>query len=482
MTQLTSVNKRPSFLCFPIPFDHPFTIPTLVATVSASALLYYYLQATHAADLVEAIRKRDIKKRKQLERAEDRFASLKVDKRFVNPFEEWQEVSFLTTALFWLRRWKGNGLPKTQQELEQALPVQLPDLDKIFLNLKCKNTTKSQEYTTPGTYSSWLGDTTTTALQPRSVKEPVTFTWFGQSTCLITINGLAILTDPVFSRCSINDYLGPKRLRPIPCSLQAFAKDLDIVLVSHDHFDHLDEKVVYQLGDSVTWYIPLGLRDWFLKRKVTNVVEMDWWQEIRHHSRPDIMIACVPAMHWSGSRTPFEKNGTLWCSFVVKGQDDGVFFCGDTGYSPELFKAIGNAYAPFTLAALPIGSFKPEPMMQHVHMGPEDAIKVHEDLKMPRLSVGIHWGTFMMSDEYYLEPPQILAKMWQKRQQSILASGSHQSIDSLQEEPDSPSNYDSQSTISLSSSSSIATDGKTPLPNHHSQFITTAFGETVILD
>ncbi|SAM05537.1 hypothetical protein [Absidia glauca] len=464
MTQLTNVNKRPSFLSFPIPFDHPFTIPTLVATVSASALLYYYLQATHTADLVEAVRKRDIKKRRQLERAEDRFASLKVEKRFVNPFEEWQEVSFLTTALFWLRRWKGNGLPKTQQELERALPVQCPALETIFSRNSVKNNIK---YQNP---------------QPaQPIKEPVTFTWFGQSTCLITIDGLAILTDPVFSQCSINDYLGPKRLRPIPCSLQDFAKDLDIVLVSHDHFDHLDEKVVYQLGDSVTWYIPLGLRDWFLKRKVTNVVEMDWWQEIRHHSRPDIMIACVPAMHWSGSRTPFEKNGTLWCSYVVKGQaQGGVFFCGDTGYSPELFKAIGAAYAPFTLAALPIGSFKPEPMMQHVHMGPEDAIRVHEDLKMPRLSVGIHWGTFMMSDEHYLEPPRTLARLWQDRQdqtQSIL--GHHHIIS--QEEPELAANDDTPSTVSLSSSSSTTTNDKLALPMYASQFVTTAFGETVVL-
>ncbi|KAI8082803.1 beta-lactamase superfamily domain-containing protein [Halteromyces radiatus] len=508
MTQLTNINKRPSLLSFPIPFDHPFTIPTLIATLSASALLYYYLQATHAAELVEALRKKDIKKRKQLKRPEDRFASLKVEKRFVNPFEEWQEVPFLETALFWLRRWKGNGLPKAQHELEELLPVQLPALDTIFASrirtkslIQHEHTDNDEHY-----WSDSPNMPTTTTIQQSSAVEPVTFTWFGQSTCLITIDGLAILTDPVFTRCSINDYLGPKRLRPIPCKLEDFQENLDIVLVSHDHFDHLDEKVVYQLGNSVTWYIPLGLQDWFLKRKVTNVVELDWWQEIRHHSRPDIMIACVPAMHWSGSRTPFEKNGTLWCSYAIKGQNNnGVFFCGDTGYSSELFKAIGDIYAPFTLAAIPIGSFQPESMMQHVHMGPDDAIKVHEDLKMPRLSVGIHWGTFMMSDEHYLEPPRALTRLWQKRQQQGLLNLERHDDDDAQRsssrQPSTHTNIDEESTSSsptfggsdvqsigsssssstISSSMAMNTDDKTT-GLYSSRFITTAFGETVIID
>jgi hypothetical protein len=146
-----------------------------------------------------------------------------------------------------------------------------------------------------------------------------------------------------------------------------------------------------------------------------------------------------------------------------------------------LFKAIGAAYAPFTLAALPIGSFKPEPMMQHVHMGPEDAIRVHEDLKMPRLSVGIHWGTFMMSDEHYLEPPRTLARLWQDRQdqaQPIL--GHHHNIIS-QEEPELAANDDTPSTVSLSSSSSTTTNDKPAPPMYPSQFVTTAFGETVVL-
>lgn len=116
-----------------------------------------------------------------------------------------------------------------------------------------------------------------------------------QSTCLMTIDGLTILSDPVFSKCSINDYFGPKRLRPIPCPLEDFVDDVDIVVVSHDHFDHLDESAVKKLGNSVVWYIPLGLKNWFVKRGVTNVIELDWWQEV-YHKNTEIMIACVPAM------------------------------------------------------------------------------------------------------------------------------------------------------------------------------------------
>ncbi|KAI8074023.1 beta-lactamase superfamily domain-containing protein [Gongronella butleri] len=439
-------SKRPSLLSFPIPFDHPWTVPMLVTTVSASALLYHYLQWTHTAELIEAVRQREIKKRRALERPEDRFASLKVERCFVNPFDEWKDASLIETTWFWLRRWRGNGLPKTEGELAVALPVKVPDFETIFKQ----------------------------RIKEERPARNVTFTWFGQSTCLISMDGLAILTDPAFSKRTVNDYVGPKRLRPVPCKLKDIHAKLDIVLISHDHFDHLDESVVYELGNSVTWYIPLGLRDWFLKRGVENFVEMDWWQEIRHSTRPDIMIACVPAMHWSGSRTPFEKNGTLWCSYVVKSRHDTVFFCGDTGYSPELYQAIGKMYAPFTLAAIPIGSFKPASLMKCVHISPDEAIQVHDDLQAPTVSVGIHWGTFLMSEEHYLEAPRTLARLWAQRDLHAPLSVSdtkEQQIDDTQQ----------PLTPCASSSTSSASSMDKHTPPRDSKFITTAFGETIVL-
>lgn len=136
-------------------------------------------------------------------------------------------------------------------------------------------------------------------------------TWLGQSTCLITLEGLKILTDPVFEHS--------KRLRPPPCLLNDIG-NIDIVLVSHQHFDHLDENVAKQIGNNATWYIPLGLREWFTERGIDNVIELDWWQEMHHKGHSDIVIASVPSMHSS------HKEESLWCSFVIKSRNERIFF------------------------------------------------------------------------------------------------------------------------------------------------------------
>ncbi|KAI9025987.1 beta-lactamase superfamily domain-containing protein [Phycomyces nitens] len=316
-------------------------LPAILTAILVLVMtLYLCIQASYGTRLLESERRKGIVSRNHLKRPEERYASLKVAHRFVNPFNEWREVKWWETALFWMRRWKGNGIPKSQENL---------------------------------------------------------IAFSSQSTCLITIEGLAILTDPVFTRRSINEYLGPRRLRPVPCALEDIKENLDIVLVSHNHFDHLDSQVVTKLGNSVAWYVPLGLKYWFAERGVNNVIEMDWWQEAKIKLRPDITVACVPAMHWSGSRTPFDKNETL---------------CGDTGYSSDIFKAVGSRYRPLSLAAIPIGSFEPELLMKHLHMGPSEAVKAHCDLGNPKVSVGIHWGTFMMSEEHYLAPPRALGQAW----------------------------------------------------------------------
>lgn len=337
-----------------------------------------------------------------MKRADQRYASLKVEGKFVNPFGEWREVQWWETALFWLLRYKGNGVPKSAKELDETMPVVKPSFDIMFPSAKMTE--------------SWVNVNRVSDSNDGSLSSmpPVAFTWLGQSTCLIRVENLVILTDPVFTRCTVNDHLGPKRLRPIPCTLEEIQPYLDIVLVSHDHFDHLDQQVVMKLGNAVTWYVPLGLRQWFVKRGIENVIELDWWQEVHHNGDHDTMVACVPAMHWSGHRTLFDKNTTLWGSFVVKTKSHSIFFCGDTGYSPELYKAIGERYAPFSLAAMPIGSFKPEVLMEHLHMGPSDAVKVHYDIGRPRISVGIHWGTFIMSDEHYMEPVKQLKEAWKQ--------------------------------------------------------------------
>ncbi|KAL7319085.1 hypothetical protein PS15m_002256 [Mucor circinelloides] len=356
-----SNNKRLSFVNFPIPFDHPYTIPTLIATVGASAFLYYSLQASHKADLKEAIRQQVVHRRKHLKRKQEKFASLKIENQYVNPFDEWKQpsISFVDSILYWFGINNNNQIPKIEQDLIDTLPMTKPDFNHNNTSL----------------------------------------TWLGQSTCLITVDGLKILTDPVFEHA--------KRLRPPPCSLRDIG-EIDIILVSHQHFDHLDEKVVEQIGDSATWYIPLGLREWFIKKGIENVIELDWWQEMHHKGHSGIVIASVPAMHTS------HKEESLWCSFVIKSQSERIFFCGDTGYVPELFQSIRDIYSPFTMAALPIGTFEPQTMLKSLHMTPKEAIQAHIDLGSPRISIGIHWGTFMKSNEPYLSPIQQLFDLYGK--------------------------------------------------------------------
>ncbi|RKO87544.1 beta-lactamase superfamily domain-containing protein, partial [Blyttiomyces helicus] len=231
----------------------------------------------------------------------------------------------------------------------------------------------------------------------------------GQSTCFVQMDGFNILTDPIFSSRTIGEWFGPKRLRPAPCQLADLPK-IDIVLVSHNHYDHLDRAIVKELGNSVKWYIPLGLREWFKKFGVTNVVELDWWQEAMHEGK--LKIIGTPIQHWSG-RHFFDVNSTLWCSFVVKGPNSSFFHCGDTGYC-SAFKEIGRRFGPITLAAIPIGSYEPRWFLRHQHVNPSEACQIHLDLKSSH-SIGVHWGTFMMSDEHYLDPKLHLEESRKRR-------------------------------------------------------------------
>ncbi|KAI8818930.1 beta-lactamase superfamily domain-containing protein [Fimicolochytrium jonesii] len=236
----------------------------------------------------------------------------------------------------------------------------------------------------------------------------MTVTWFGQSTCLVQMDGYNILTDPIFSTRTIGSWFGPKRLRPPPCKLSELPR-VDIVLVSHDHYDHLDRAVVKELGNSVTWYVPLGLRGWFNGHGVTNVIELDWWQEHTHTSvsptQPTLLIASTPTQHWSG-RHFFDVNRSLWSSFIVKGPRESLFHCGDTGYC-GVFKEIGRKYGEVGLALLPIGAYEPRHVLHHQHISPSEALQIHTEINATH-TVGVHWGTFMMSDEHYLDPPKVL--------------------------------------------------------------------------
>ncbi|KAJ2082554.1 hypothetical protein H4R24_001500 [Coemansia sp. RSA 988] len=337
---------------------------------------------------------------------QSRFASLNIGGRFVNPFETWRDKTLWDFVKWLVTRTSGNGLPKDPLEIEKALPLARPHF--ALLNALSRTTGPNSRTIID---DERLSDDRDYVEYPNAdsldLSRTITATWLGQSTCFVQIEGLNILTDPIFKRRTVFSWLGPERLRPAPCQLEDLPHP-DIVLVSHNHFDHLDLDVVRKLGNTVTWYVPLGLRNWFARHGVYKVKELDWWQEVDHQLDNDrkFRIISTPTQHWSG-RNGLDSNSSLWSSFLVKGMNASVFHCGDTGYCPA-FEDVGKKYGPVSLAILPIGSYEPRWYMCHQHVNPDDAVRIHKDLRAIN-SIGVHWGTFMMSDEHYLAPPRDLA-------------------------------------------------------------------------
>ncbi|KAJ1957148.1 hypothetical protein EC988_000981 [Linderina pennispora] len=359
-----------------------------------------------------------IEKRKQQEQLIDAkdtrnppplYASLFIGGRFVNPFDTWRDKTLWDFVKWIVTRKTGNGLPSDRSQLHNDLPVILPH----FHLLDAFSPPSARRLRTLVEDPAYAEYPDVSSLNRDS---QITATWLGQSTCFVQMEGLNILTDPIFKRRTVFSWLGPERLRPVPCQL----KDLphpDIVLVSHNHFDHLDIDVVKSLGNSVTWYVPLGLRDWFARQGIYKVKELDWWHESEITVRDvTFRVIAAPTQHWSG-RNGFDSNCSLWSSFLVKGASQSFFHCGDTGYCPA-FKEVGKRYGPVTLAALPIGSYEPRWYMCHQHVNPDDAVKIHRDLGA-KWSIGVHWGTFMMSDEHYLAPVRDLKTACEKYELGI---------------------------------------------------------------
>jgi N-acyl-phosphatidylethanolamine-hydrolysing phospholipase D len=234
-----------------------------------------------------------------------------------------------------------------------------------------------------------------------------TLTWIGHSTFLVQAGGFNVLTDPHFTpRASPFQFAGPERFTPPGLSL-ANLPALDAVLISHDHYDHLDEGSVRWLAQhhpKAVFFVPLGLRGWMQKRHAKNVVELDWWQR---HDGHGFSVTAVPAQHFSG-RGPHDRNRTLWCGFVFEAAGKKVYFAGDTGYSKD-FADIGKRLGPIDLALLPIGAYDPRWFMKAMHVNPEEAVKIHRDIGS-RQSVAMHWGTFRLTEEPADEPPQALAR------------------------------------------------------------------------
>ncbi|KAK3603390.1 hypothetical protein CHS0354_009373 [Potamilus streckersoni] len=273
------------------------------------------------------------------EAAGELFQAKKVKGCWENPWEPWQQPG-LWAFMRWLLREKDNkNIPlNNEKELSETLPVQTPEFDRLL----------------------------------EKSPDGLQVMWIGHASLLVQFDGISILTDPIFSdRCSpVSEYLpiGPKRYRPPPCGVSDLP-GIDIVVISHNHYDHLDLPTVRHLnerfGSGLRWYVPMDMRSWFLDVGCQNVIELVWWQEdMASINKNDFKFVCTPCQHWC-RRGVNDYNKALWCSWVIKGPQNSFFFAGDTGYQSQVFKQIGQKYGPFSIAAIPIGNYEPSSIVPH---------------------------------------------------------------------------------------------------------------------
>ncbi len=245
-------------------------------------------------------------------------------------------------------------------------------------------------------------------------------TWIGHATLLVQIGGINVLTDPIFSqRASPLPFLGPQRAQP-PGLVLAELPHIDAVVISHNHYDHLDlpslQALQGQAGGPPLVVVPRGNQAWLQGEGLSRVVELDWWQSTAVQG---VQIMLTPVQHWSG-RGLGDRLKTLWGGYALLSPDQRVYFSGDTGYSPDFAEvarrlALNGERAPvFDLALLAIGGYEPRWFMREQHMNPAEAVQAMLDLRAAR-AIGMHWGTFELTDEALDEPPRALAAARQER-------------------------------------------------------------------
>ncbi|MEH6524437.1 MAG: MBL fold metallo-hydrolase [Sneathiella sp.] len=231
--------------------------------------------------------------------------------------------------------------------------------------------------------------------------EPNQVSWLGHSTFLIQSAGKNILTDPIFAdRVSPVSFAGPARYIRHVTNYDDLP-DIDYVIISHNHYDHLDRETVQLLGNTPVYLVPLGLKPWFLELgiRADRIQEHDWWDRTE---LPGVTIQAMPSQHWS-ARGLGDRHETLWASWYLDFGDRTLWFGGDTGYNAVQFKEIGAATGGVDLALIPIGGYAPRSFMKTYHVNPEEAIFIHQDIKAAK-SIGMHWGTFPLTAEGPIDP------------------------------------------------------------------------------
>lgn len=272
-------------------------------------------------------------------------------------------------------------------------------------------------------------------LEALAPSDETKLTWIGHATFFGQMEGFNFLTDPVWSaRASPLQFIGPKRFVNPPIELEQLPK-VDVVFISHTHYDHLDYGTIRRLMTShpdAKYIVPIGLKRWFTGLGITNVEELNWWDTIHlrrgntagkidvevadklvtHDDRvvsprEGMKVTFVPAQHWT-SRHPFDKNTSLWGGFALVSKNHRLLFTGDTSYC-DVFKTVGEVLGPFDTAMIPIGAYKPRWFLRAIHCNPAEAVKIHLDVKAKQ-TVAMHWGTFSLADEDYDEPALELAR------------------------------------------------------------------------
>jgi N-acyl-phosphatidylethanolamine-hydrolysing phospholipase D len=240
-------------------------------------------------------------------------------------------------------------------------------------------------------------------LRENAKHSDATVTWIGHATLLVQIDHVTFITDPIWSEtASPVSFAGPRR-RVAPGVAMKDLPPIDFVVISHNHYDHLDLPTLVELArrnPDTVFYVPLENADLLASEGVTNVKELDWGDTVEHEG---VTIHCLPAQHWS-KRGLSDDREALWSSWAVIGPERRFYFSGDTGYF-DGFSRIGRSLAPFDLAAVPIGAYEPQAMMHWHHMNPEEAVQAAVDLGASR-AVAMHYGTFKLSDEPFDEPPK----------------------------------------------------------------------------
>ena len=305
---------------------------------------------------------------------------------FINNYTATVNKTF-SELIRWQIERRQQGLPKPPQ---QPVPVQAADLVSVH------------------NYGRPVG----------GKPQPPAITWIGHDSMLVQAGGLNVLTDPVFSeRASPVQFFGPRRAQAPGIAL-ADLPLINVVPISHNHYDHLDKDSVLDIarrseaaGKPTLFLVPLGIKAWFTDLGISNVIEMDWWDSKTYKG---VEFNFTPVQHWS-ARSFGDRSQTLWGGYAVFAPDFHWYFSGDTGYSRDFTdtreRFVGRQTPEngggFDLALIAVGAYQPRWFMASQHVNPAEAVQIHTDLGAKR-SVGVHWGTFELTDESLDQPPKDL--------------------------------------------------------------------------